>query len=289
MKISSLLKNKFTISFEFFPPKNDNGEAELFETIIKLEKIKPDFVSVTYGAGGSTREKTRQIVNKISKEKKLNVMAHIACAGHSRAEMHEMLDSYSQAGIDNILALRGDPPAGSGIVTGEGDFPHAEDLTAFIRDNYGDRFCIGAAVFPDKHPQSPDWDHEMKYFKSKVEKGTDFAITQLFFDNTSFYKLIEKAKKSNIEIPIIPGIWPITNLKQIQKIASMCNALIPATLIEKMEKFNDDQESVAEIGIEYAVSQCEDLISNGAAGLHFYTLNKSGASMRIYNSIKDKL
>lgn len=289
MKIKKILKNNFSISFEFFPPKSEEGEKDLFRNLKSLEAIKPSFVSVTYGAGGSTRDKTRRIVSLIAREEKINVLAHLACIGHTKEEMLKIVGSYHNNGIENILALRGDTPAGSDIRPEKGELPHAVNLILFIRENFSDYFSIGGAVFPERHPESPNWKWEMKYFKEKTEAGLDFAITQLFFNNQSFYDLVERCLRYDIKIPIIPGIMPITDFKQIQKFAAMCHASIPSKLTDKLEKLSARSDDVAKAGIEYAIRQCEDLLANNVKGLHFYTLNKSMATLSIYNAISGKI
>lgn len=286
MKISEILKNKFTISFEFFPPKTDNGVEELFNTIKNLKSINPSFVSVTYGAGGSTRERTQQLVIKLAKEDNLNPMAHLTCISHTKNEILEILNLYKNSGIDDILALRGDPPLGSNIDPDQQELKHTIDLINLIKNNFGDFFSIGGAAFPERHPESPSIEWEIKYFKLKVESGLDFAITQLFFDNNAYYKFIELVNKANINIPIIPGIMPITNFKQVKRFVQLTRATIPFSLTEKLLEYENNSDETFKIGVEYAIKQCEDLIRNNVPGLHFYTLNKSNATMEIFNAIK---
>ena len=285
MKIKDILRREnFSISFEFFPPKNEKGEKELFETIGKLEELNPSFVSVTYGAGGSTRERTHNIVVRIHRETPFTVMAHLTCISHTKEELVEILKNYKKDGIENILALRGDLPKEGGEAKG---CKHSTDLIELIKSEFGDFFSIGVASYPEGHPESPNLEWEVRFFKLKVEKGADFSITQMFFDNKYFYEFMSMLIRENINIPVIPGIMPITNFKQIVKFASMCGATIPQSLIDHLEKVKDDKEAVKEIGIEYATKQCEDLIRNGVRGLHFYTLNKSDATIRIFKNIKD--
>jgi 5,10-methylenetetrahydrofolate reductase, prokaryotic form len=291
MKIIDKLKNtKISISFEFFPPKTEEAEKTLFETISNLQPLNPTFVSVTYGAGGSTREKTRDIVKKIHEETNLTVMAHLTCIGHSKQEILSILDDYKKIGIENILALRGDMP----LNFEKTDIPsdgckHASELVSLIRENYKDYFCIAVASYPEGHPESSNLEREILYFKKKVETGADFSITQMFFDNSYFYEFLEKCEKAGINIPIIPGIMPITNFNQIKKFASLCGATIPEEVVQKFEKYADNPEETKKIGIEFATLQCIDLIKHGAKGLHFYTLNKSDATIKIYENIKDYL
>lgn len=288
MKIGEILKQINTsISFEFFPPKDEKGEKQLFETIKKLQLLKPTFVSVTYGAGGSTRDRTRNIVKKIHEETSLTVMAHLTCIGHTKKELLDILEDYKNIGIQNILALRGDIPAGQeDFIFPKDGCKYANELVSLIRENFGDWFSIGVAAYPEGHPESPNLERDIYYFKKKVEAGADFAITQMFFDNKYFYDYLDLCQKEGINIPIIPGIMPITNFKQIRKFALMCGATIPEYLVKKLEKYQDIPEEVEKIGIEYAVEQCEDLLKHNVKGLHFYTLNKSKATLQIYNKIK---
>lgn len=288
MKISKLLKQGFCISFEFFPPKTEEGEKELFENLRKLEAIQPTYVSVTYGAGGTTRDRTHRIVTRIASEEKLNVMAHLACVGHTKGEIKTILEAYHKADVDNILALRGDAPVGSDIRPEEGEMPHAMDLVSLIKNDFDDYFSIGGAVFPERHLESPNWDWEIKHFAEKTRVGLDFAITQLFFDNKYYFDLKERCAKSGVAIPLVPGIMPITNYKQISKFAAMCGATIPAELTNKMSPYEDNNEEIAKIGIEFAVKQCEGLLEAGVPGLHFYTLNKSTATLQIVKALTIK-
>ncbi len=289
MKIGEILKKvKHSISFEFFPPKTKEGEDALCETIKELEYIKPTFVSITYGAGGSTRERTIRVVKRIHQETDLTVMAHQTCIGHTKKEIIDILSEYKKIGVQNILALRGDIPQGQEetFVFPPDGCRYANELVELIRENFGDWFSIGVAAYPEGHPESPNLERDIYYFKKKVEAGAEFAITQMFFDNRFFYDFLERVEKVGINIPIIPGIMPITNFKQIRKFALMCGATIPEELVKKLEAVEDKPEEVEKIGIEYAVKQCEDLLKNGAKGLHFYTLNKSKATIQIYERIK---
>lgn len=286
MKIKSILENKSGVAFEFFPPKTDKGEKNLFKHLTQLEKINPGYVSITYGAGGTSSDNTHNIVIKIAKFKKNTVMAHLTCIGHSREEIHKMLADYKTNGVENIMALRGDPPQDSDIKIGDGDFPNAIDLVRFIREEFGDHFSIGGAAFPELHPESPDMASEMKYFKQKSDAGMDFAVSQMFFDNRFFYNLIDNIQKNGIDIPILPGIMPITNYTQIKKFADLSNAKMPTDLIAELEKHQDDTEAVYKIGVEHSQKQCERLIKQGFEFLHFFTLNKSNATLEIYNSLQ---
>jgi methylenetetrahydrofolate reductase (NADPH) len=288
LKIGEILRSgTFSVSFEFFPPKTEEGERELFETIRNLEHISPTFVSVTYGAGGSTRDRTKRIVEKIHKETHLTVMAHLTCTAHSKQEILSILEEYRKMGIENILALRGDipknfePPADA--------CKYAYELVMLIRENFKEAFSIGVASYPEGHPESPNMEWEIRYFKEKVFAGADFSITQMFFVNDYYYRFVELCQKEGVHIPIIPGIMPITNFKQVSKFASMCGATIPDKLVKRLEPYADNQEETTKIGVEFAIKQCEDLLDNGIPGLHFYTLNKSKATMQIYHAVRDRI
>ncbi|HHG74406.1 methylenetetrahydrofolate reductase [NAD(P)H] [Persephonella sp.] len=292
MKISDLLKQiKRSVSFEFFPPKTPEGEESLFKTIKELEFIKPTFVSVTYGAGGTTRERTIRVVKRIHTQTDLTVMAHQTCIGHTKKEIIDILNQYKDIGVQNVLALRGDIPQGQeeSFVFPPDGCRYANELISLIRENFGDWFSIGVAAYPEGHPESPDIDTDIHFFKKKVDAGAEFAITQMFFDNSYFYRFMDKLQKVGVDIPVIPGIMPITNFKQIKKFADMCGATIPSDLIKRLQPVADRPEEVEKIGIEFAVKQCEDLLKNGAKGLHFYTLNKSKATVQIYKAVKDLL
>lgn len=291
MKIGQYLKEgNFSISFEFFPPKTPEGEEDLFQTIKSLRAINPSFVSVTYGAGGSTRDRTRRVVERIHKETDLTVMAHLTCIAHSREELLQIIGEYKEIGIENLLALRGDRPANMpDFRPPEDGCIHADQLVRLIMENYGDWFSIGVASYPEGHPESPNMEWEIKYFKKKVEAGADFSITQMFFDNSYYYEFVDLCQKAYIDIPIIPGIMPITNFRQVQKFASMCGATIPQRLIERLEPYADSPEETLKIGVEFAIEQCLDLLENNVPGLHFYTLNKSKATLMVYEGIKEAL
>lgn len=291
MKIGQYLKEgNFSISFEFFPPKTPEGEEDLFQTIKSLRAINPSFVSVTYGAGGSTRDRTRRVVERIHKETDLTVMAHLTCIAHSKEELLQIIEEYREIGIENLLALRGDKPVNTpDFKPPEGACKHADQLVSLIRENYGDWFSIGVASYPEGHPESPNMEWEIKYFKKKVEAGADFSITQMFFDNRYYYEFVDLCQKAGIDIPIIPGIMPITNFRQVQKFASMCGATIPQRLIERLEPYADSPEETLKIGVEFAIEQCLDLLENNVPGLHFYTLNKSKATLMVYEGIRGAL
>ncbi len=291
MKIGEYLKEKrFSLSFEFFPPKSQEGEEELFQTVARLQSLKPTFVSVTYGAGGSTRDRTKRVVERIHRETNITVMAHLTCIAHTKEELFEILSGYKAIGIENILALRGDKPKDKPDFTPPEDAcRHAEELVSFIKAHFGDYFSIGVASYPEGHPESPNMEWEIRYFKRKVLAGADFSITQMFFDNRYYYEFMGLCHRADINIPIIPGIMPITNFRQVQKFASMCGTEIPQRLIERLEPYADKPEETLKLGVEFAIEQCLDLIENGVPGLHFYTLNKSKATLMVYEGIKSAL
>ncbi len=286
MKISEKLKSSTPIfSFEFFPPKDEAGFQSLFETIEKLKPAEPAFVSVTYGAGGSTRSKTVDLVGKIKNEIGLESMAHLTCVGHQKNEIVSVLESLQDCGMENILALRGDPPKGEEhFVKTEGGFGYGNELVSFIKSKFS--FCIGAACYPEGHIECPDLQKDMDNLKRKVDSGVDFLITQLFFDNKHYFDFISRTEKEGISIPIIPGIMPILNLKQSQRFTKMCGANLSDSLLAKFDGFEDDPEKVREIGINHAIEQCRDLLQSGAPGIHFYTLNRSKATLAILKKLR---
>lgn len=279
-----------TFSFEFFPPKTDEAWEELFRTIATLQSLKPSFVSVTYGAGGSTRERTHDLIIRIQKETQLTAVSHLTCVCHSLEEMTAILDRYAASGIENILALAGDPPRHLPNYDRSQDaFQHAEDLVRFIRSRTNTRdsrgFGIGVAGFPEGHPGCPNRLKEMDYLKRKVDAGADYICTQLFFDNRDFYDFRERCHLAGIRVPIIAGIMPITSKSGMVRMAELAlGARIPAKLLRAVGRCEDD-EAVAKVGISWATEQCADLLHNGVRGIHFYTLNKSDATRQIYENL----
>jgi methylenetetrahydrofolate reductase (NADPH) len=269
-----------TLSFEFFPPKNEAGFAQLYQTIDDLHPLKPSYVSVTYGAGGSTRQKTVDLVERIQRELSVRSMAHLTCVGHTADEIGRILDDLWNAGIRNVLALRGDPPAGQRqFVATEGGFANADALVKFARSRRD--FCIGVAGYPEGHPQCLNRTRDLEHLKAKVDNGANFVITQLFFDNAEFYRFRDAARSMGIAAPIVAGIMPILNVSQIKRFVSMCGAKIPHPLLVRLEGLEQDAEAVYAAGVEYAAQQCRDLLANGVEGIHFYTLNKSKATVQI--------
>jgi methylenetetrahydrofolate reductase (NADPH) len=289
MKIIDILNSgKPTVSFEFFPPKDDDGFAELFKTIHALKPLHPSYVSVTYGAGGSTRRKTVELVQRIKHEIGIESMAHLTCVGATSEEIQSVLDDLSTGRMENVLPLRGDPPAGQNrFVATPGGFAYASELVAFIRSRYP--FCLGGACYPERHPEAPDPGTDLTNLKRKVDAGVDFLITQLFFNNEDFLRFRDRAVAAGIRVPILAGIMPILNAKQVKRFTQMCGASIPPDLLAKIDAVEDDPDAVRQIGMYHACRQCEELLAAGVAGLHFYTLNRSTATRAIFQEIKSLL
>jgi methylenetetrahydrofolate reductase (NADPH) len=278
-------KGEPTFSFEFFPPRTEEGERNLRETLTALRELKPDFVSVTYGAGGSTRERTVGLTKWIKQGLEIEAMAHLSCVGATRDELSEVLDGLATAGIDNVLALRGDPPRGeTDWKPHPGGLHYSTELAALISDRY--EFCVGAACFPEIHPEAPDLAHDLRFLREKVEAGATFAITQMFFDNELYFRFVDEARAAGIEIPIIAGIMPITDFAQIKTITGMCGASIPQRLMEALEWRAHDSDAVLQLGVAYATLQCAELLARGAPGIQFFTLNRSPATRAILSSLR---
>ena len=289
MKIRDLFgrSDRRVFSFEFFPPKTEAGAATLERTIRELADLNPSFVSVTYGAGGSTRERTVEIVSRIQRESGICAMAHLTCVGAGRQEIGAVLDRLVSEGVENIMALRGDPPEGQTIFERPQDgFGYASDLIGFIRDRFGDRLSIGGAAYPELHIESRDAAHELEFLRAKVAAGADFIVTQLFFDNAYYFNFVKRARAAGITVPIVPGIMPIRNVAQIERFTRLCGATIPAALFAELDRRRDDAEAVAQLGVAQATAQCVELLHNGAPGIHFYTLNQSPATRVILTALK---
>jgi methylenetetrahydrofolate reductase (NADPH) len=270
-------------SFEFFPPRDDEGSRRLFLTIKALQPLRPAFVSITYGAGGSTRARTVALAKEIQQEIGLTVVAHATCIGADRAELRALFDDLARAGIENVLALRGDAAPRVPFAVTPGGFAHANELIAMLRRNYG--FCIGAACYPEKHPEAATLEDDLRHLRSKVEAGADFLVSQLFFDNEYFFEFERRARAEGIEIPMLPGLMPITNFAQIERFVAMCGATIPPKLRVEMEARKGDDKAVEDLGVAYASMQALGLLQAGAPGIHFYTLNRSPATRAIVSSL----
>lgn len=272
-----------SFSFEFFPPKTPAATDALYLTIAELEPLQPAFVSVTYGAGGSTRDLTIELVSRLRRETTLEPMAHLTCVGSSRDEIAGVLTRLADAGIENIMALRGDPPRGeTSFVRPEGGFGYASELIQFIRAQYP--FCIGAACYPEMHPEAVDRSTDLSNLLNKVAAGPDFLVTQLFFDNTQYFDFVRQARAAGITLPIVPGIMPVINIGQLERFTSLCGATIPARLRERLDRCASEVD-VIEVGIDYALEQCHGLLAGGAPGIHFYTLNKSRSTFMIMQAL----
>ncbi len=266
-------------SFEFFPPRTKNGEKLLKSTLDQLSQMQPDFVSVTYGAGGSTREKTEKIVLEISNKYNLEVMPHLTCMGHSHQDIRNMLKKYQDNGITNILALRGDlPKEDSPWQLVEGGPEHAIDIVEIASEF--ENLTIGVAGFPEKHPEAESLDKDISYLKAKVDAGADFVVSQLFFKNDLYFDYVAKARRAGVTIPILPGIMPVTKLEQLERFREICGCYIPHELEDSLRK-EEDPKYIEEIGLAYCAAQCSDLLSRGAPGIHLYTLNQSRSCITI--------
>jgi methylenetetrahydrofolate reductase (NADPH) len=274
-----------SISFEFFPPKDDTGERVLWEAIRRLEPLNPTFVSVTYGAGGSSRDRTTRITQRIAQDTTLTPMAHLTCVGASRAELRRVIAEYAAAGVRNVLAIRGDPkdgPRAPWTPHPEG-LDYAVDLVRLIREL--GRFSIGVAAFPDVHPASADFDADARVLAMKAAAGAQFAITQMFFTADDYFRLVERAAAYGSTMPIIPGIMPVTNVKQINRIAELSGVALPAPVVERLHAVADDPVAVRAVGVEIATELSERLLAGGAPGLHFITMNRSTATLDVFSGL----
>ncbi len=272
-------------SFEFFPPKTDAGERVLGLALESLRQLDPAFVSVTYGAGGGSRSRTLDLTKWIKQELGIEAMAHLSCVGSTREELETILDDMRDAGIENVLALRGDPPRGQTEWEAHpGGLRYSTELAALITEGY--EHCVGGACFPEVHPEAPDLAHDLRFLKEKVDAGVSFLVAQLFFDNELYFRFVDEARAAGIDVPILPGIMPITDLSQIKTITGMCGATIPAALREALDWRSHDPEAVLQLGVSYATLQCAELLARGAPGIHFYTLNRSPATRAILSALK---
>ena len=279
-------KNRRTLSFEVFPPVREGNLEKLYETISELRKLGPDFISVTYGAGGGTRDMTLEIASRVKNAFRQEVLAHLTCVGSTREDIAAILHDFKREGIENILALRGDPPKGEAeFRRTEGGFGYANELVEFVREQ--DEFCIGVAGYPEGHMEAPSLDVDIDNLKRKVDAGADFVITQLFFDNADFYNFRDKTAAKGISVPIIPGIFPVLNYKQLPKIISLGGAKIPAALESRLCELQDSAGDSEKFGIEYAVGQARDLLENGVRGLHICCMNRSRTAVEITKAVGD--
>ncbi|MFZ5869966.1 MAG: methylenetetrahydrofolate reductase [NAD(P)H] [Actinomycetota bacterium] len=274
-----------SFSFEFFPPRDDAAEAQLWLSLRRLEALRPTFVSVTYGAGGSTRDRTVRITGRIARETTMAPVAHLTCVGSSRAQLRQVVGAYADAGVRNVLALRGDPPGGpGGVWTAHPEgLDHADELVRLVR-SLGD-FCVGVAAFPETHPESPSLDHDARVLAAKQDAGAQFAVTQFFFDAADYLRLRDAAAAHGCTMPIIPGLMPVTNLRQVQRFAELSGTAVPGWLVARLEAVADDPAAVRAVGVDAATALADHLLAEGAPGLHFYTLNRSTATLEIYRSL----
>lgn len=273
------------ISFEFFPPKTEEGVETLYRTVKELRPCRPSFVSVTYGAGGSTRDRTLELVARIQRDLGITTMAHLTCVGSTKDEIRETLDRLHKSGIRNILALRGDPPKGqTEFHAVDGGFTYATELVAFIRE-LGMDFCVGAACYPEGHVECPDLEQDLAHLVAKVDAGADFLVSQLFFDNDDYRAFVRRARSAGVTIPIIPGLMPVTNASQVERFTKMCGARIPQELYRRLRIVENDSSAVVATGVQWAVDQGRELLAQGAPGLHFYTLNRSSATLAVHAAL----
>lgn len=286
MRIDQILAGDGPVfSFEFFPPRTEAGERNLYDALSELKTLEPAFVSVTYGAGGSTREKTIEIVKRIREEFGLEAMAHFTCVGATVPQLRDTLDEMRRAGIDNVLALRGDPPEGQRTWTKtEGGLEYSRELVELIDAGY--EFAIGAACFPETHIHAESAEADLRRLVEKVDAGVDFLITQMFFDNAFYFDFVSRARAAGVRVPIIPGIMPITRVGQIERMAALCGSAIPDALRRELHARGEDAEAVRDFGVAYATLQCAELLAAGAPGIHFYTLNRSPATRAILSALK---
>lgn len=287
MRITEALEGSEPVfSFEFFPPKTPEGFEQLFETVETLRPLEPDCVSVTYGAGGSTRDGTVDIARRIKEEHGIEAMAHLSCVGETREGLTAILDRLADAGVENILALRGDPPRGETVFEAtEGGLRSATELIELIASGPWD-FTIGGACFPEVHPEAASLDDDLRYLRTKVDAGASFLITQLFFDNAVYWSFVEAARDAGITVPIIPGVIPIASYAQVARICAMCDASLPAELDEAMRALGGDTEAESLLGVAYASRQCEELLAGGAPGIQFYPLNRAPATRAVLSALR---
>jgi methylenetetrahydrofolate reductase (NADPH) len=289
MKISDILKTtRPTISFEFFPPKNEEAMASLLETLGHLHELHPSFATCTYGAGGSTRARTLEVTLKIKEQFGLEAMAHFTCVGQTLQDIDGVLQNFAKHGIENVLALRGDRPANQPEPP-EGwfpDFKNAVNLLRHLRKQFGNTFSLGCAGYPEKHPEAPDFETDLRRLKDKVDAGADFIITQLYFDNEHFFRFVKHSREIGITVPIIAGIMPVGNVAQVKRFTAMCGSTIPEKMLTDLDGIADNADQVAQYGIDWSTRQCRELLAAKVDGLHFYTLNKSKTTRQIVQNLR---
>jgi methylenetetrahydrofolate reductase (NADPH) len=286
MKIAQLFgRGGPVVSFEFFPPKTAEGVEQLYRTVEELRPCRPSYVSVTYGAGGSTRDRTLELVTRIQRELGILTMAHLTCVGSTRGEIRETLRRLYDGGIRNVLALRGDPPKGETEFKPSPDgFRYASELVAFIREQPWD-FCLGAACYPEGHAETRNLEADLVNLQAKVAAGVDFLVSQLFFDNEDYRAFVRRARSAGVTLPIVPGLMPVTNVNQTERFTQMCGARIPQELYRRLRIVSNDPSAVVATGVQWAVDQGRALLRDGAPGLHFYTLNRSSASLAVHAAL----
>ncbi len=285
MRIVEILQQRRPcISFEFFPPKTEAGVASLMETVRSLRVLDPGFVSVTYGAGGSSRARTLEVVKRIKNELDIEPMAHLSCVGSTRDELRAIVRDLEEARVENIMALRGDPPQGDErFSVADGGFRYATDLIALLSDEFA--FCIGAGAYPEKHPEAEDHDADVRVAAAKVAAGAEFLVTQFFFDNDDYFAYVERARDAGVTVPIVPGIMPIANYASVERMLGMNGGRMPERLRDELEARREEPDAVAELGMAFMALQCRNLLERGAPGLHFYTLNKSTATRAVVSAL----
>ncbi len=287
MRLDSILEGRRqpVFSFEFFPPRTDDGVRQLFDAISQLRELEPTFVSVTYGAGGSVRARTVELVARIRRELDIEPVAHLTCVDATVDDLQAILDGLRDAGIDNVLALRGDPPEGAErFVATKGGLAHGTELMELITARY--RFCVGGACYPEKHPESANTDEDVRSAKRKADAGASYLITNLFFDNRMYFDFVARVRSAGVTVPIIPGIMPVTNVGQIRRFTSKIGATIPAALLDALRSREADPEAVLQLGVAWATLQCAELLAGGAPGVHFYTMNRSPSTRAILSALR---
>ena len=290
MKLADVYADgKFGLSFELFPPKTEAGEKALYAHVEKLVELGPSFITCTYGAGGSTQSKTLEIISQVKERFGMPVASHLTCVGATRDDLHAYLETAKQAGVDYIVALRGDPPKGETEFKPVADgLSYANELVALIRDGFGDSFGIAVAGYPEKHQEAPSMEADLTNLKRKVDCGADSVVTQLFYRNDDFFRFRDQCEATGINVPIIPGLLPVTNLAQIKRITKLCAAYLPEEFVTKLGE-KDDADWQTKVGIEFATKQVQELIDQGVAGLHFYVLNKSEATLQVARQVSPPL